>query len=102
MGIWEQMQRAEAKRAAAAQVAKPTKEPRPAEKIIEGLHEAIAVASGEARPARTHVKRGPKPSGRAKKLLTLRLDQDVIEAYRQTGEGWQALMNAALRRDRGI
>jgi uncharacterized protein (DUF4415 family) len=102
MGIWEQMQRAEAKRAAAAQAAKPTKEPSPAEKIIEGLKEALAVAKSEAEPYRTHVKRGPKPSGKAKQLLTLRLDQDVIAGYRAKGDGWQSKINDALRRDLGL
>jgi uncharacterized protein (DUF4415 family) len=28
---------------------------------------------------------------------TLRLDLDVLEAYRQTGPGWQARMNRVLR-----
>jgi uncharacterized protein (DUF4415 family) len=28
---------------------------------------------------------------------TLRLDVDVLEAYRQSGPGWQALMNRVLR-----
>lgn len=42
-------------------------------------------------------KPGPKPSGSAKKQITLRLDQDVIEGFKSTGEGWQARMNAALR-----
>jgi uncharacterized protein (DUF4415 family) len=29
---------------------------------------------------------------------TLRLDPDVVEAYRRQGPGWQAQMNAVLRR----
>lgn len=33
----------------------------------------------------------------AKKSITLRLDPDVIEAWRNTGPGWQARMNEALR-----
>ncbi len=33
----------------------------------------------------------------AKKSITLRLDPDVIEAWRQSGPGWQARMNDALR-----
>jgi uncharacterized protein (DUF4415 family) len=28
---------------------------------------------------------------------TLRLDHDVLEAYRRQGPGWQALMSSALR-----
>ncbi|KUR80437.1 BrnA antitoxin family protein [Novosphingobium sp. Fuku2-ISO-50] len=33
----------------------------------------------------------------AKKSITLRLDPDVIAAWRATGPGWQARMNDALR-----
>lgn len=29
--------------------------------------------------------------------ITMRLDVDVIEAFRQMGDGWQARMNDALR-----
>ena len=36
-----------------------------------------------------------KPS--AKKNVTLRLDPDVIDAWRASGPGWQARMNDALR-----
>jgi uncharacterized protein (DUF4415 family) len=43
-------------------------------------------------------KRGPKPKPDAKVLLTLRLDPDIIEAFRATGPGWQARINEALRK----
>lgn len=33
----------------------------------------------------------------AKKSVTLRLDPDVLEAWRGTGPGWQRRMNDALR-----
>lgn len=33
----------------------------------------------------------------AKRSVTLRLDPDVLEAWRKTGPGWQSRMNAALR-----
>ncbi len=33
----------------------------------------------------------------AKKLLTLRLDVDVIERFKATGRGWQARMNEVLK-----
>jgi uncharacterized protein (DUF4415 family) len=42
-----------------------------------------------------------KPTGRphsGKKVVSLRLDPDVIEKFRATGPGWQALMNHALRK----
>jgi uncharacterized protein (DUF4415 family) len=38
---------------------------------------------------------GKKPS---KKLISLRLDPDVIEAYQADGPGWQVRMNDALRK----
>src|SRR6266571_6050101 len=33
-----------------------------------------------------------------KKLVSLRLDQDVIERFRAGGRGWQSRINAALRK----
>lgn len=45
------------------------------------------------------VRRGRPPSvgGRAKTQITLRIDADVIEAFKATGAGWQSEINAALR-----
>ena len=37
-----------------------------------------------------------------KKQVTLRLDQDVIEALRATGKGWQSRINAELRKMLGL
>ena len=45
--------------------------------------------------AKAIVKRGLK--SRTKTQLTLRLDSDVIEWYKQQGRGWQTQMNALLR-----
>jgi len=73
---------------------------RPAEKIKEGLLEAIAVAKGEAEPHKIHYGVGRPPSG--KKRLTLLVDPDVIEKFRATGKGWQARMNEALRKAAGL
>jgi uncharacterized protein (DUF4415 family) len=41
-------------------------------------------------------KRGPKPSGNAKVLLTLRVDQDTIARFKASGDGWQTKMVDAL------
>lgn len=57
----------------------------------------VVKAQPEA-PKPSGKKRGPKPSPGAKVLLTLRLDPDIIEAFRATGPGWQARINEALRR----
>ncbi len=44
----------------------------------------------------TLIRRGrPKGSG-TKQQITLRLDQAVIDAFRQTGPGWQSRINDAL------
>ena len=44
---------------------------------------------------KTPRRRGPNKRPR-KVLLSLRLDPEVLERYRATGEGWQALINADL------
>ena len=41
--------------------------------------------------------RGRPPLGAPKKLISLRLDPDVIERFRATGPGWQSRINTALR-----
>jgi uncharacterized protein (DUF4415 family) len=44
------------------------------------------------------VKRGRgRPPGSDKQQMNLRIDIDVIEAYRASGDGWQTRMNEALR-----
>jgi len=53
----------------------------------------MAITYGEkpkekARPGRPSVK---------KQVISLRLDPDIIEAFRATGEGWQARINDTLR-----
>lgn len=44
------------------------------------------------------IRPGRPPLGLPKKLVSLRLDQDVIDAFRTGGPGWQSRINAALRR----
>jgi uncharacterized protein (DUF4415 family) len=46
------------------------------------------------RPAR---RPGRPQSGNTKKLVSLRLDPDIIERFRATGPGWQSRINTALR-----
>lgn len=44
------------------------------------------------------VKRGRgRPPGAKKAQMNLRIDLDVVEAYKAQGEGWQTRMNQALR-----
>jgi uncharacterized protein (DUF4415 family) len=40
--------------------------------------------------------RGPQKAP-TKELISLRVDRDVVAAYRATGAGWQQQANAALR-----
>lgn len=60
------------------------------------------ISAGEKPPVMTMAGRGRKPSPNSKKMLTLRLDQDVIEHFRASGEGWQTRMNEALRKAAGL
>lgn len=48
-------------------------------------------------------RRGRPPlSGENKSQVTLRIDADVLSAYRATGEGWQGRINADLRKARKL
>ena len=44
------------------------------------------------------IRRGRPPLDLPKKLVSLRLDQDVIDAFRAGGPTWQSRINAALRK----
>jgi len=58
---------------------------------------------GELRHGGRLVRRGRPPlSGKPKTAITLRLDEDVVSSYRETGEGWQTRINADLRRTRKL
>jgi len=47
-----------------------------------------------------HLRRGPgRPkSERPKQQVTLRIDRDVLDRFRASGEGWQSRINQALRK----
>jgi uncharacterized protein (DUF4415 family) len=46
-------------------------------------------------------RRGPQ-RGPTKRLISLRLDPDVIDHFRARGKGWQARINATLRKAAGL
>jgi len=46
--------------------------------------------------------RGRPKLDRPKEAIKLRLDADVLEAYRETGDGWQTRINADLRKARKL
>jgi uncharacterized protein (DUF4415 family) len=37
-----------------------------------------------------------------KELVSLRIDQDILEHFQESGPGWQDRINAALRQAAGI
>lgn len=52
--------------------------------------------------ANAKVTRGRPRSQAPKVSTTLRLDPDVLEAFKSDGPGWQSRMNAALRKAAGL
>jgi uncharacterized protein (DUF4415 family) len=59
--------------------------------------------SAEIRRGGKIIRRGRPPLGdKAKGVVTMRLDADVLESYRALGPGWQTQINADLRRARKL
>jgi uncharacterized protein (DUF4415 family) len=89
---------------------KPAKEPwiDPDDDDVEWTEEhfrnaAVYVGGKLVRPAKgTWTRPGRPPKEDAKKQVTLRLDPDVLHAFRATGKGWQSRINAELRKALGI
>jgi uncharacterized protein (DUF4415 family) len=50
-----------------------------------------------AKLAAVPVRRGRPRAATRKVSTTIRLDADIVEAFREKGEGWQTRVNAALR-----
>ncbi len=50
-----------------------------------------------AKLAAAPVRRGRPRAASRKVSTTIRLDADVLAAFREKGEGWQTRLNAALR-----
>ncbi|MCW5714771.1 MAG: BrnA antitoxin family protein [Bauldia sp.] len=50
------------------------------------------------------IRRGPgrPPLDTPKRQVTIRLDDEVVQAFRRDGKGWQARINAALRKAVGL
>lgn len=55
-------------------------------------------ASADLYKGKTLVRRGRPPKENTKVLQTLRIDADVLGAFKDTGAGWQTRMNDALRK----
>ena len=78
---------AEAPEATAAWFAKA----RPASEVLPGLFGQVAAAD-MLKP-----KRGRPALAQTKEHVNLRLDADVLGAFRATGAGWQTRVNSALQ-----
>ncbi len=57
----------------------------------------LSTPEWQAKFAAAKVKRGRKPSPAPKVSTTIRLDRDIVVAFRAGGEGWQSRINAALK-----
>lgn len=55
------------------------------------------VAEADLYEGDKRLRRGRPPKTQPKEQVTLRLDADVLAAFRKDGEGWQTRINAALR-----
>ncbi|WP_322325857.1 BrnA antitoxin family protein [Cypionkella sp.] len=55
-----------------------------------------------AKFAAARVQRGRPKSTAPKISTTLRLDPEVLEAFKSSGPGWQSRMNEALRKAAGL
>jgi uncharacterized protein (DUF4415 family) len=59
--------------------------------------EVLTELFGE-KPARTMLKpRGRPRAGAVKERVTIRIDADILSAFRASGNGWQTRANNALR-----
>lgn len=59
---------------------------------LEALSPKLYAALTERKPGQ----RGPQKAP-TKEMITIRIDRDVLTAFRATGAGWQVRVNAALR-----
>jgi uncharacterized protein (DUF4415 family) len=48
------------------------------------------------------IKRGRPPAAQTKQAISLRVDADVLEKFKEDGPGWQSRMNEALRKAAGL
>src|SRR3982074_2229671 len=81
---------------------KPWVDPDDAPEITDELLDRVW-DSAEIRDGDRVIRRGRPPLGaKAKGVVTMRLDADVLESYRALGAGCQTQVNAYLRRARKL
>jgi uncharacterized protein (DUF4415 family) len=77
---------------------KPWVDPDDAPELTDEMLDRAVFRHGD-----TIIRRGRPPLGeKAKGVVTIRLDADVLESYRALGAGWQTQVNADLRRARKL
>ncbi len=59
-------------------------------------------AEADLRDGDKVVRRGRPRSENAKQAVSLRLDSDIVEWFKNSGSGWQTRMNDALRKVAGL
>lgn len=62
----------------------------------------LSTPEWEAKFAKAKVQRGRPKAAVTKLSTTIRLDPDVVEAFKSQGPGWQSRMNDALRKAAGL
>ncbi|MBS1044502.1 BrnA antitoxin family protein [Gluconobacter cerinus] len=67
-------------------------DPDDAPELTDAFFEAATIRNGE-----TIVRRGRPSNPHRKKQVTLRLDADVLDAFKRQGAGWQTRINEALK-----
>lgn len=69
--------------------------------IARGIASDADAAPDLSAPIAGIVRRlGRPPKASPKVSVTLRLDQDVIDRFKATGQGWQTRINAALKKSK--
>ena len=62
----------------------------------------VRIGDEVIRPGKWRTVGRPPLGAAAKRQVTLRLDPDVIDRFRESGPGWQGRINEALRKAAGL
>ena len=81
---------------------KPWVDPDDAPEMTDECWIASGIAPKSARVTGSSAAAGRRSATKAKGVVTMRLDADVLESYRALGPGWQTQINADLRRARKL
>lgn len=63
----------------------------------EGDPDSTPLSDAQWNAVRPLVRMGRPLSDHPKQRITIRLSQEVVEAFRRTGDGWQTRIDAALK-----